>query len=219
MKKWTLLISLFFAFVVNAQHHRKPVDSANVKFPYGIYIGVGPSLSGIDIYKNYFQNPHRLGLNTRLYYEFSNTMRLCGEFTRIPPVPYAPSWSRLQAFNLDLNVQFMARIKDEYSIFYFFMGVCRHQWKGLFIKQSSYLDAIAKYKDNTAISGGWYGLNIGAAVERAFKYFALYGEYRYRFTTSDKIFAVADVSINVGIKKKIPFKKVFRGLSDRYSWF
>lgn len=218
MKKFFLIIFLCSSgTALFAQRHR--VDSANVKHPFGIYLALGPSLSGIDVYKNYLQNPHRAGFFARICYEFSNSMRVTGEFTRIPRFAYQPSWENLSAFNIDLNMQFMARIKDEKAIFYLLLGAGSHNWRGRFVQQSAYYDAVAGYQPGSVIRGGWAGMNIGVGLERAFKHFELFGDYRYRFTKIEGAFAVSDVALNIGIKKKIPFRKIFRGLSDRYTWF
>ncbi|MBC7862955.1 MAG: hypothetical protein IAF38_08260 [Bacteroidia bacterium] len=220
IKKIFLLCLLFFFAGKNfSQHQHHKVDSANVKHPHGIYLALGPSISGIDIYKTYLQNPHRVGINARVYGEYSNRLRLAGGFTRITKFNYAPSWKKLGAFNVDLDLHFMARVKDEHIIFYGVLGLCYHQWNGYFRGQSAFYDAIAKYKPNTYISQNWVGLNVGLGFERAFKYFDVFAEYRYRFAKTEVVLGIADVAVNIGIKKKIHFEKIFRGVGDKYRWF
>ena len=194
-------------------------DSANFKNPLGVYFAFTGTYSSVDVYKNYLQNPYRLGYSPRLYWEFSNAIRLCGEATFLPSFTYLPSWEKLSAVNLELNLHFMARIKDEHSIFYATAGLCQHAWRGNFIAQSVFYDEIVNYKPGTTISKTWLGINAGVGIERAFKHFDLFAEYRYRFSKVDAALAVSDVAVYVGVKRKIPFKKIFRGLKDRYSWF
>ena len=82
-----------------------------------------------------------------------------------------------------------------------------------------YYDATKNYAVNTTINGGWVGVNIGLGIERAFKYFEIFAEYKYRFNrTSDNI-SISDVTVNLGLKKKIRFSKIFRGIGDKYHWF
>jgi hypothetical protein len=195
------------------------VDSANFKNPKGIYLALAGTYSSVDVYKNYLQNPFRIGYSPRLCWEFSNTFRLSFEYTVLPSFAFSPSWNNLRATNLEINLQFMARIKDEFSIFYATLGLCQHSWRGDFVSQSVFYDAIVKYQPGTSIERSWVGLNTGVGIERAFKYFEIFAEYRYRFSKVDEALAVSDVAICFGIKRKIPFKKIFRGLKDRYTWF
>lgn len=208
----------FFLSEVNGNNGLK-VDSANVRHPRGIYFAFGTSFSGIDVYKNYLHNPRRFGYNPRLYWEFSNTFRVAGGFSRISKFTFAPSWEQLGSYVAEADLHMMARIKDEHSIFYLITGLCYNSWKGHFRKQSAFYDAVASYQPNTIISQAWAGLNIGVGIERAFKHFELYAEYKYRFTKTYEAFGIADVCVNAGIKKKIPFRKIFRGVGDRYHWF
>jgi hypothetical protein len=219
VRKSLIIFLSIVAFNRTIFAHRDTYDSANVKHPRGIYIGMSASFSGIDIYKNYFQNPHKYGYSPRVYWEFSNVMRLSAEFTRIPHFNFDPSWSNLRTTNLDLNLHFMARIKEEKSIFYLMMGICNHHWTGHFKQQSAYYDAIAYYKPGSVISENIVKMNLGAGMERAFKYFEIFAEMRYRFSTEDGAFTVTDVAANVGIKKKFNAGKLFRKLTDRYHWF
>jgi hypothetical protein len=216
-----ILISIVFTLLLFCKSVAggPKTDSANVNDPQGIYLACGSSFSGIDIYRNYLENPHRFGINPRLYYEFSNTLRLGGGFTRISRFTFAPSWQRLGSYVAELDLHMMARIKEERSIFYIITGVCFNKWKGHFLQQSAYYDAVAGYEPNTTISNSWLGLNAGVGVERAFRHFEIFAEYKYRFTKTEIVFGIADVSVNLGIKKKILFKKIFRRLTDKYHWF
>ncbi|MFN6037247.1 MAG: hypothetical protein ACK452_02170 [Bacteroidota bacterium] len=194
-------------------------DSANFKHPLGLYFAFAGTYSSIDVYNNYLQNPFRTGYSPRLCWEFSNTFRLTGEFNVLPKFNYSTTWDNLRATNTEINLQFMARIKDERSIFYALMGICKHSWEGDFKGQSVFYDAISKYQAGTTVAKSTLKLNAGVGLERAFKYFELYAEYRYRFSKIESGVTVSDVAIYLGIKKKLPIKKIFRGLKDRYSWF
>ena len=194
-------------------------DSANFKHPTGLYLAFAGTYSSIDVYKNYLKNPYRIGYSPRWCWEITNTFRLSGETTFLPGFNYLTSWQNLRAINLELNLQFMARIKDQNSIFYAALGLCRHTWRGDFLAQSVYYDETVEFKPGSTISKSWVGLNTGVGVERAFKYFEIFAEYRYRFSKVDDAIAVSDVAVCIGVKRKLPIKKIFRGLNDRYSWF
>jgi hypothetical protein len=219
--KTTLIIFFFLTnFSFGLIHVPKiKTDSANFKNPKGIYLALAGTYSSVDVYKNYLQNPFHIGYSPRVCWEFSNTFRLSLEYTILPGFSFSPSWNNLRATNLEINLQFMARIKDEYSIFYATIGACQHSWRGDFISQSVFYDAIVNYQPGTSIDKSWIGLNTGVGVERAFKYFEVFAEYRYRFSKVDATLAVSDVAVCLGIKRKIPFKKIFKGLKDRYTWF
>jgi opacity protein-like surface antigen len=215
--------NLFFIFILcfsgGFLFSVTPRDSLLKKHPQGLYLGIGGSFCGIDVYQNYLQNPRRFAFAPRMCWEVSNTLRFSGEFTTVSPFSFAPSWKNLRAYYIDLNVHFMARIKKEKSIFILLMGLTNHNWKGDFIVQSAFFDAVAGYKPGTQISKNWVGFNIGAGVERAFRHFEFFAEYRYRFSKIDQAFAVSDVALTAGIKKKINLKKIYRKLNDRYTWF
>ncbi|MFN5182471.1 MAG: hypothetical protein ACK5D5_05560 [Bacteroidota bacterium] len=194
-------------------------DSANFKHPKGLYVAFTGTYSSVDVYKNYLENPYKIGYSPRLVWEFSNTLRLSAETTFLPSFSYSPSWNNLRGNNTEINLQFMARIKNEHSIFYATVGLCRHSWQGDFVSQSVFYDEIVNYQPGTSIKKEWVGINTGVGVERAFKHFEIFAEYRYRFSRVDDALAVSDVAVCLGLKKKIPLKKIFRGLKDRYTWF
>jgi hypothetical protein len=113
----------------------------------------------------------------------------------------------------------MARMRDQDAIFYGFLGLCSHQWKGNFIGGPSIYEYIIHYPAGSIARGSWFGFNAGAGVERAFTHFELFAEYKYRFAKTDVVFGIADVCINIGIKKKLPLKKPFEKLNSKYNWF
>jgi hypothetical protein len=194
-------------------------DTLKRKTTQGIYLGSAITFCGVDVYQNYLENPRRFGFSPRIYWEFSNTARLSLEYSSLGTFNFQPSWEKLTARYFDLNLHLMARMKNEPSIFVLLLGVCNHSWSGNFVAQSAFFDAVSGYKIGSRIQNGWYGFTIGAGVERSFRFCEFFGEYRYRFSKVDQAFAVSDVALHLGIKKKIPLKKIYRKLNDRYTWF
>lgn len=194
-------------------------DSLKRKSTQGLYLGSALTFCGVDVYQNYLQNPRRFGFSPRICWEFSNTARISFEYSSLGTFNFKPSWEKLSARYVDINLQLMARIKNEPSIFVLLLGFCNHQWSGNFVAQSAFFDAVSGYQIGTRIKNSWYGLTIGASVERSFRFFELFGEYRYRFSKVEQAFTVSDVALHLGIKKKLALKKIYRKLNDRYTWF
>ena len=185
----------------------------------GIYLGSAITYCGVDVYKNYLENPRRFGFSPRFIWELSNTARLSFEYSSLGTFNFQPSWKKLSARYFDLNLNLMARMKNKPSIFILLLGACNHRWAGNFVAQSAFFDAVSGYMIGSRIRKSWFGFTIGAGWERSFRFFEIFGEYRYRFSKVDQAFAVTDVALHLGIKKKITLKKIYKKLNDRYTWF
>ncbi len=189
----------------------------------GLYIGTGAVLSSVNIFRNYRENPYRLGFNARLCWEFADNLRISTEYNYTPHFNITPTWLNVSNKVVDLNLNFLARIKDQEALFYTISGICLQQWKGLYTGVNDFNTTKDIYTPQRIYVNNYLGLNLGIGIEKPFHHFQVFGEFKYRFSETESGFGITDAVYACGIKTKIftslSLKKIYRKLNDKYSWF
>ncbi len=229
-KKYIIVV-LFFVLGLDAISQSKAPVLIQKKSPENRFsVAFGANLSSINIYRNYKENPYRLGLDLRAYYHVNSGLRVMTEYCYTPKFDLAPTWKNVnnQIFNVSVNA--ITFIKDQEVMVYTISGLCIQRWKGFYTGQQDFSSAKFIYKPNTEVLNRNLGMDLGLGFERPFPGFYLYGDFRYRFARIDKSFGITDAAYNLGLKFPI-FKEdlskgkaknhkrgKFKG-SDKYHWF
>lgn len=191
----------------------------------------GANLSSINLSRNYRENPYKLGLDVRGYYELNNVLRVMGEFIHTPKFDLNPTWSGVHnnLFNVSLNT--MMHIVDQDIIVYTISGLSIQRWRGYYTGILDFSSAKFFYRPNTEVINSTPGLDLGLGFERPFPGFYLYGDFRYRFARLDQAFGITDAAYNLGLKfplypdhknkknSKLKRKAKHNRKSDKYHWF
>jgi Outer membrane protein beta-barrel domain len=191
-------------------------------------LAFGANLSSVNIYRNYKENPYRLGFDARAYYEVNSGLRVMAEYCFTKKFDLNPTWYNVKNNVFNVSVNAMAYIKDQEVMVYTISGLCIQRWKGFYTGQQDFSSAQFYYQANTEVLNKNLGLDLGLGFERPFPGFYLYGDFRYRFANVDNSFGITDAAYNLGIKfpifkedvkksNKHKHKKV-KG-SDKYHWF
>lgn len=192
-------------------------------------IALGANLSSVNIYRNYKENPYKLGLDARAYYVVNTGLRVMAEYCYTPKFDLSPTWYNVNNHIVNVSANAMAYIKDQEVMVYTITGICVQRWKGFYTGQQDYSSARFIYQPNTEVLNKNIGMDLGLGFERPFPGFYLYGDFRYRFARVDKSFGITDAAYNLGLKfplfkedlsKKGKTKKVRKNRSsDKYHWF
>ncbi len=221
MRKYFSVFLCSVIIGVKAQIHVSSLQQTPVSTPKkGFYAGGGLVLSSVNIYRNYRQNPYRLSFNARLCWDFSDNARLTGEYTYTPKFDIDPTWKRVSSHTADMNLNLLARIKDQQAMFYTITGLYYQMWKGFYTGLSDFSNSNDLFAPQQIQTSTAPGLNMGVGVERAFRYFQVFGEFRYRFAGKGTNFGITDASWNSGMKIQVNSpKKIMSKLNGKYNWF
>jgi hypothetical protein len=210
------------SFCANAQITTpiKPNPTTQTKTLHtnAFYLGGGCVLSSVNIFRNYRQNPYRLGYNFRAYNEFSSNMRMMAEYTYMPKFSLEPTWLDVKNDVIDINLNLLAQIKDYKAIFYTITGLYAQRWKSFYTGINDFSNSKKTYLTNSIVINRYIGLDLGLGFERAFPGFQFFGEFRYRFSNTDSGFGITDAAYSAGLKTKLNTKRK-KKYHGKYNWF
>jgi len=231
MKTKSIYILIFICshFLIRAQTPALKEIKKNEDKPL-FSLGFGGNLSSVNVFRNYKENPYKLGWNARVTYNFSDNLRFTAEYNRIPKFSLSPTWLDIRNQSLVISANAIGYIVDQDVMIYTISGLCIQSWKGYYTGLQDFSTAHFYYSDNTYVRNRNLCLDLGIGFERPFPGFNLFGDFRYRFANIDNRFGITDANYNLGIKfpiitkatdttkKKKRSKKLFKG-KDKYSWF
>jgi hypothetical protein len=226
MKKIIFAAILFAGISVQAQRsvfkslrdtsrHKKQRES-------GFYAGGGVSVSSINFFRNVLENPYRFCYHSRLYADIGNNFRACFQYTYMPRFDFKPTWLNVTNQVFDLDFHLFAEIKNQHALFYTLLGFNYQRWKGQYtgISDFNQLKLLHEYTPGLYYINRYPGFSVGTGIEKGFNEFQFFGEFRFRFTSTESGFGITDAAYNLGLKFFIPYpKKIFRNPKDRYGWF
>lgn len=193
-------------------------------------IGFGGNLSSVNVFRNYKENPYKLGWNARATYNLNDNIRFTAEYNRIPKFNLSPTWLDIRNQSFVISANAIGYIVDQDVMIYTISGLCIQSWKGYYTGLQDFSTAQFYYSDNTYVRNRNLCLDMGIGFERPFPGFNLFGDFRYRFANIDGRFGITDANYNLGIKfpiitkgsasnkKKKRSSKLFKG-KDKYRWF
>jgi hypothetical protein len=146
------------------------------------------------------------GYNGRLAVRFKRRIGLIGEYTYQVPHDAIPAWGNIWASNYDLNLTYMyLTVGQSKTKFYGIIGACYQQWKGTYLGTPAFDRDIYDYQSGVSYTFNWLSMNLGMGFERYYKYFGVFGEFKFRFGRdylSDS-FSIMDACVTLGVKKNL----------------
>ncbi len=222
IKSFFLLLFTGINLIAQNQLNPKMEKAISKNTTRGFYICGGASYSSVNIHRNYSQNPYKFGWNARVCWELAGSMRITGEYTSMPLFQVTPTWLNVKNRVVELNVNYLARIKDQKALFYTISGIYYQSWNGFYTGQEDFTLAKNVFTPQQQYTNKYLGVNLGLGIERAFRYVQVFAEFKYRFseTDADKVFGITDALYNAGVKIKLPsLNSIGESLVKKYKWF
>ena len=227
--KYIITLLIFINVLSFSAQTKSPVLIEKKDPENRLSVAFGANLSSIDIYRNYKENPYKLGLDARAVYQLNSGFRMMAEYCYTPKFDLSPTWYNVHNQIFCISANAMAYIKDQDVMVYTISGLCIQRWKGFYTGQHDFSTAQFFYKPNTEVLNRNLGMDLGLGFERPFPGFYLYGDFRYRFARIDKSFGITDAAYNLGLRFPI-FKEdvnkkgkkhhhIKNKSSDKYHWF
>ena len=187
-------------------------------------IEFGGGIMGSVLYlaRNVKDKNDAYGYSFSANYGGTNLLRVGIQYTYYTPINIAPTWYDVKATSIEVNLELIARFRNNKSFLYPFVGLSYNTFSGYFTGLNDFLNLKEYYKPNSTIQNSWIGLNIGTGFEHAFGPVVLFIDYRMRIGTMERnnTFNIMDVCYGGGIRVKLvvpTFKKIYKGLKDRYN--
>ena len=188
-------------------------------------IGAGMMGSVLYLSRNVKDDNDAFGYSLSANYGGHKMCRVSVQYTFYKSIDIAPTWYNIHAHTLESNVEVQARFKNNKSFLYPFAGLSYNTFSGYFTGRNDYYNLKAIYNVNQTATSNWIGVNVGTSFEHHFGPVVLYIDYRMRVGKGDNgphSFNIMDICYGGGLRYQISaptFKKIYRGLTDKYTWF
>lgn len=188
-------------------------------------IGVGITRSVIFLSRNIKEFNDATGFCANLVYGGNKLMRLSATYSQYSSINIEPTWLNIKARCYEVNVQFMARFKNNHSLIYPIAGISLNEFNGFFTGIEDFQNLREKYSINTQVRSYWVGANFGIGYEHRFNPITLFLAYKMRVGAQDasERINIMDVCYHGGIRYDIKvltprylFRNIFRGYRSRY---
>jgi hypothetical protein len=206
----------------------KPAKFKRESEKTNLEIGVGAMGSVLYLGRNIKEDNDAKGFTITGNYGGQKLCRLGFQYTFYRPIDIEPTWYDVKAHTIEANLEMIARFKNNKSYLYPFVGLSYNTFKGYFTGQNDFLGLKEYYPMNTTQRERWMGVNIGTGFEHAMGPIVLFADYRMRvglqrqYGNNGGGLNIMDVCYSAGVRLKMivpTLHKIYRGISDRYTWF
>lgn len=221
-----LTTGLFFASANSFSFNfHEPVHKRRAQEPQtNIEIGGGMMGSVLYLSRNTKDKNDAYGYSFMFNYGGQKLLRYSFQYTKYKAINIEPTWYNINASTIESNIEVIAKFKDGASFLYPYAGLSYNMFSGFFTGKGDYLNLREKYEVNATAVTNWFGLNVGTGFQHDFGRVVVYFDYRMRVGQMKpyKQINIMDVCYGGGLRYKIPtpsIKKLYKGLTDKYTWF
>lgn len=213
-----LILFLFVGIPAYFQNATKQKTKENSRFS----LGGGFARSHME--NKYEDDVFAKSLEFKTYLNIVSSFRLVANVENQLKFDLRPRWSSVKNINLDLQSHFLGYFANGQGDVYGIGGFTLQRFSGYY----SGFGNIIHLKEyiGKKYSTYYYGVVIGVGIERiVLKNLWIWGEIRVRMiwnneSTAEKKDPTLSDQLCLGLKLNLPaFKKIFRGLGDKYHWF
>lgn len=190
-----------------------------------IAVSIGTGFGTSNVKRDFTNKPHP-GLDTRISFYLLPSLRVSAEYNRMFEHSIKPYWEGVRSDVYELNLQYLAHVTGYSSAFYIIAGYAVQDWKGTFVGEGFEHETGQFSSTDASFTARFPKLSVGFGMQRSFKQFDLFADFRYRINHSEpKIpLNIVDVNYGIGIRyrlKSSSLKKLYRVVMppERYHWF
>lgn len=184
----------------------------------GIYVFGAYQLSAINVQRNPFSQTLFSGWSVGVLIKSNSNPHLLLEYGRTLKTKLSADWIDIYEQHVNANALFEA-YSNRNNRFLTLMGLTYKRLDAFYTGKLKTSEYSILYKENTRIKNTWLGINVGFGYEVSINPFLAFGVIEVPIVWSDVGFGINDFIIKLGVKQKIPFRKIFKNSKDRYHWF
>lgn len=217
-----LMFSVFHFIYPQNKIARNNGDSAVQKSKWyegpGIYVFGAYQLSAINIQRNPFSQTLFSGWSAGLVIKSKSNPHLLLEYGRTLKTKLSADWIDIYEQRINANALFEAYSNNN-NRFMTLIGLTYKRLDGFYTGQLKTKEYSILYRENSRVRNTWLGLNVGFGYEISVDPFTAFAIIDVPVVWSDVGFGINDFIVRVGLKQKIPFRRIFKNSKDRYHWF
>lgn len=214
------LLAICFCSTSNGQVRVvKPIKTR----PLTTKLGFGAGLAGSVLYlsRNVKENNEAYGYQFSMVYGGTHLFRGSLEYTGYQTMDIAPTWYKVKANTVELNLHIMARFSEGKAVIYPIFGFSYNTFSGFYTGVRDFLNLGALYPYNSEVLTRWWGFNAGTGYEHYFDRWSLFLDYKMRIGVSEGYneLNILDVCLSAGLRINLivptPYG-LFKGPRNRY---
>lgn len=188
-------------------------------------VGLGVTRSVIFLSRNIKEFNDATGFCATLVYGGHKLYRLSAAYSQYSSINIEPTWLNIKARCYEVNLQILARFRNNASLIYPITGISVNEFNGFFTGVEDFQNLREKYDINSQVRSYWIGANFGLGYEHKFNPITIFLAYKMRVGTQDanQKINIMDVCYHGGIRYDIKvltprylFRSIFRSYRNRY---